>query len=260
VGVVTFHVVTTMNAAGWEETGRRMVKSFLDNWTDEATLTVYAEGFDPGVDGIEVRRLPAWIDAFKEEHRGVAAHNGRRRSDYDYRYDAVKFAHKVAALTDFGLGLTDGVMIWLDADTFTHAPVDGLWLDLLFPEPSYVAWLDRQNSHPECGFVMFRCSHEYHIPFMERFRDIYTSGDLFKLAETHDSFVLQHLVTAKAMSRHIPPPVSLSGAARRTSHPAINGPLGARIDHMKGPRKTNGRSHMRDLVIPRTEPYWRAHG
>ena len=257
---MTFRVVTTMNLAGWEETGLRMAESFIRNWPDDVSLTIYAEGFDPGIDGVEVRQLPSWLGEFKDAHKTNALANGQRNGRYTYTHDAVKFAHKVAALTDFAETINDGVVIWLDADTYTHSPIDHLWLEMLFPEPAYLAWLDRKNSHPECGFVMFRASHPYHRRFMEAFREIYTTGNLFKLPETHDSYVLQHLVTVKAYSGHIPAPVSLSGAAVRTSHPAINGPLGAKIDHMKGPRKQEGRSRQRDLIVPRHEPYWKQYG
>lgn len=256
VGGVRYHVVTTTNARGWEETGRRMAQSFVERWP--AQLTVYAEDFVPDVPGAAVAALPAWLDDFKEKWRNTPSANGQRAGRYTYTHDAVKFAHKVAALTDFAERFTDGVVIWLDADTFTHSDVTEAWLEKLFPEPAYVAWLDRMSSHPECGFVMFRASHPYHALFMARFRDMYTSGDIFKLPETHDSYVLQHLVTVKVANRKIPPPASLSGEARRTSHPAINGPLGAKIDHCKGPRKQNGRSHQRDLIRPRSEPYWAA--
>src|SRR5690606_31390342 len=100
-----------------------------------------------------------------------------------------------------------------------------------FPEPAYVAWLDRNGSHPECGFFMLRASHPYHRNFMQAYRNLYTSGDVFKLRETHDSYVFQHLVTTKAANRKIPPPHSLSGEARRTSHVLANSQIGSRLDH-----------------------------
>lgn len=231
-----------------------MAQSFLAHWPASIPLTVYAEDFDPDISGIEVRRLPEWLQTFKEQN---AAHNGQKPHWYDYRFDAVKFAHKVAALTDYALGTTDGALVWMDADVVTHSKPTEEWLKSLFPQFAYLAWLDRANSHPECGFMMFRCSHPYHLNFMEAFRNLYTSGELFKLRETHDSFALYHLVTAKVAKGKIPPPVSLSGEGKRTSHPAINGPLGAVIDHCKGPdRKTHGRSPRRDLIRPRPEPYW----
>jgi hypothetical protein len=253
-----FHVVTTTNEKGWAETGRRMAESFLARWPDEAKpLTVYAEDFDIDIPGIEVRRLPIWLDEFKARHRSNPAFNGRRSGGYDYRWDAVKFAHKVAALTDFAEPLTGGVLIWLDADTFTHADVTTDWLESLFPEPAYIAWLDRLNAHPECGLVMFRCSHPYHANFMQAFRARYTSGEVFRMDETHDSFVLQQVVIAKVINGKIPPPVSLSGD-RNWHHPFVNGPIGACLDHCKGSRKLEGKSRPRDMRTPRKEIYWRA--
>jgi len=253
--VTRFHVVTTMNEAGWRETGDSMVRSFLRNWPKQASLTVYAENFTPGIKCIEVKRLPAWLDEFKARHRDNVARNGQRNGVYDYRFDCVKFAHKVAALTDFGARLNDGVMIWLDADTFTHSLVAEWWLDSLFPEQAYIAWLDRVNTHPECGFVMFRASHPYHQNFMERFRDIYSSDHVLRLAQTHDSFILQHLVNCKFNAGKIPAPASLSGDAKNWHHPMVAGPLGMCLDHAKGPRKLAGRSPRID-ARGRTEPHW----
>jgi hypothetical protein len=231
-----------------------MAQSFLANWPSSIPLTMYAEDFWPDIDGVEVLELPEWLNTFKSQN---AARNGVRPQWYDYRFDAIKFSHKVAALTDFALELTDDILIWIDADVITHSPMSEEWLKSLFPNYAYLAWLDRANAHPECGFMMFRCSHSYHRQFMEALRNLYTTGELFKLREHHDSFALQHLVGAKVAKGKIPPPASLSGDGKRTSHPAINGPLGAIIDHCKGPqRKENGRSSRRDLIRQRSEPYW----
>lgn len=249
---MTHHVVTTMNKAGWQETGRRMAESFLRHWP--VPLTVYAEDFEPDLP-VEVRRLPAWVSEFKAANSTNHARNGRVGTRYDYRWDAVKFSHKVGAITDFGENLTDGVMIWLDADTFTHSEVTEEWLKNLLPDWAYLGWLDRDNNHPECGFVMYRCSHPYHRNFMQAFRNLYTGGDIFHLQETHDSFALQHLVNVKVMRQKIPLPVSLSGDPG-WHHPFVNGPLGAKLDHMKGPRKKEGRSRPRDMRTKRAEAYW----
>jgi hypothetical protein len=40
-------------------------------------------------------------------------------------------------------------------------------------------------------------------------------------------------------------------------HPLINGPLGKWIDHMKGGRKEKGKSDSKDIMVNRTEDYWR---
>jgi hypothetical protein len=254
---VTYRVVTTMNAKGWRETGARMVESFRRHWpADAQPLILYAEGFAPEDVGVEIRRLPKWLDEFKETFGSDPACRGQRKGGYDYRFDAIKFSHKVAALTDIGLELDTGALIWLDADIFTHADVTTQWLDGLFATNAYIAWLDRKSSHPECGFVMFRCSQPYHRDFMYAYRRLYEDGGVFRLPETHDSFALQHLVNLKVAMRKIPPPVSLSTYARHTSHPAANGPLSACIDHLKGARKTIGRTPKAHRIIRDGNPYW----
>jgi hypothetical protein len=250
-----------MNARGWLEGGARMVESFVANWPSECLpLILYAEDFAiPEMSGVEVRALPGWIAEFKERWGKTPAYNGHRAGGYDYRFDAVKFAHKIAALTDAGLRTDADVLVWIDADTFTHSKVTAERLEGMLPAAAYMAWLDRMRSHPESGFMMFRCAHNYHQNFMEALRNLYTTGDLFKLRETHDAFAIQNTVQAKVIHGKIPVPVSLSGAGFRTSHPFVNGPLGEIMDHCKGPlRKANGRSHKRDLIIPRDHPYWNA--
>jgi hypothetical protein len=109
-----------MNAKGWEETGRKMVESFNKHWP--CRLTVYAEGFVPDLD-VDVRSMPAWQEDWKRVYGIVPEHVGRKNGRYDYSFDAVKFSHKVAALTDFAENISEGVVICLDADTITHAPV-----------------------------------------------------------------------------------------------------------------------------------------
>lgn len=245
-----------MNYSGWLQTGKRMVQSFKDQWPADIELIVYAEGFNPG-DSVTVRELPEWQTAFKDRNKNRLRHTGQTATRYDFRFDAVKFSHKVGAVVDAGLSQSEGILIWLDADTFTHSQVTHEWLNGLFPEPSYVAWLDRENCYPECGFIMMRCGHPMHRTIMETYRDLYVTDDVLKMKETHDSFVFQQLILSAVCKKQIEPPVSLSGEARVWSHPFVAGPLGSRLDHMKGDRKRRGKSHQWDLRRPRSEPYWK---
>ena len=256
VGLV-IRCVTTTNKRGWEEFGHRMATAFVKYWPADIKLTVYAEGFEPKVDGIEVREMPPWLARFKERNGDQRWKHGHTAHGYDFRFDAVKFSHKVAALTDFSDPHKEGIDIWIDADTLTHSPVTEGWLNALHPEKSqYMAWLERTNSFPECGFVMYRTSHPYHGELMKKFRELYTQETLFTMPEYHDSFVLQQLVLAAVRANKMPHPASLSGDMG-WSHPFVNGPLGSKMDHLKGPhRKTLGRSLPTDIRGRRSEDYW----
>lgn len=254
--MTTFHAITTAHSAGWEDYGRRMAQSFADRWPQTIPLTVYNEDFEVDVDGINSAVLPEWLTEFKARHKTNRDAHGRSSAAYDFKRDCVRFAHKVAAITDAAKTVKADVLIWIDADTFTHAPVPTMWLGRIFPSPSYIAWLDRPGSYPECGFLMFRANNPQHQPIMERLEQTYRTDDVFRYRETHDSFVIQQIIEAAVKRREIPPPTSLSGP-RKSGHPFINGPLSQFMDHMKGARKVTQRTPAAERKIHDANPYWR---
>ena len=251
-----FAVVTTCHATGWQQYGRRMVETFEQFWPANVPLYLYAEDFQVDHSRPIARRLPQWLAEFKARHLENPRAHGLIGNSYHTRQDCVRFAHKVAAVTEAALTLEAEVLIWADADIVTHAPVETDWLRSLFPPGPYIGWLDRHEFHPECGFYMLRCSHPAHREIMARWRQLYETDAVFALAETHDSYVLQQLIL-EAERKGLITTHSLSGEARQHGHPLINGPLGARLDHLKGPRKELGRSRLSDLMAPRSEEYWR---
>lgn len=267
----------TCHAEGWRDYGRNMVQSFARHWPATATLEVYAEGFDLDVEAPNVieRRLPEWHATFKAFHADNEDAHGRNAArfgktarhkgkGYDYRRDCVRFSHKVAALTDAALNPeivnragAPGWLIMADADLVSHAPVTIEWLHSLVIDPSfYIAWLDRLNWYPECGFVIFREDHPSHHWFMKQFRSLYLTGEVFQLAETHDSFVLQQLVKSAVKGGRFPAPFGLSGKkGQRASHPFVHSRLAECLDHAKGKFKGEGRTPKG--YVKRSEAHWR---
>lgn len=244
----SFMAVTTFNRRGLEQYGERMVGSHHRHWPAEVPLRIYSEGWDKPNELWNVWPLESsdWLDAFKYRH----AH----RDTSNYRMDAVRFAHKIAALLLADANMSARYLIWIDGDVFTHSPIT---LDVLRSwaprEGAWISWLDRRNVYPECGFYIIDRQHDRHIEMMTRLRRMYAGDALFVEKEWHDSYILQQCVLQAGVGT-----TSLSGpVASRTSHPFVNGPLGAYMDHMKGKRKQKGRSHRSDLYVSRREPYWR---
>lgn len=246
----SFEVVTTFSAAGFREYGARMVNSFRQFWPADVPLTIYSENMPDGGG----RPLPAWQAEFKSRNAG-RRERGQTGKGYNFRFDAIKFSHKVAAVTDAYRETKADVLIWLDADTISHAPVTADFLESLLPPEAQIAWLDRLKLYPECGFVMFRAKDPGVRGAMREFADLYESGRVFELPEWHDSFALEHVVKSAGLAV-----ASLSGAAAGTMHPFVNSPLGAVMDHLKGPRKGEGRSRQTDLSGKRGEAYWQGGG
>jgi len=242
--------VSTCHLEGWKKYGRRMVDTWTMNWP--VPLAFFGEGYAPADDAFVCREVDlnavVWLQEFKRRHPY------KRPGSYDYRFDAARFAHKVAAVLEADDSRILDFLIWVDADTVTHTPVPMEFIDALLPKgDEYIAWLDRKGKYPECGFFILNCRHPRHAEFISALRAAYVTGSLFKMAEWHDSYVIQQLVEGMGLKTR-----SLSGQEGfKTSHPFVNGPLGAYMDHMKGPRKTMGRSQARDLKVQRAEPYWR---
>jgi len=248
VGGVKIAAVTTFNAMGKCLYGDRMMESFVRHWPEEVMLTAYAEGWTDAPEGIETIDLAdasTWLSAFKARHRG--------NRFKDYRHDAVRFSHKIAAVCSADASSEADVLIWIDGDVLTHADVPLDALAALAPAgEEWIAWLDRDRSYPECGFFAINRRHERHAEMMRRLERMYREDELFALAEYHDSYVIEHVVKAAGVGAK-----SLSGKGKQTTHPLINGPLGAFLDHAKGQRKAAGRSNKRELVTARSEAHWR---
>lgn len=260
-------VVTTSSKKGYEEYGHRLLRTFDRHWPKDIKLLFYSEdipeGSLPGYKNVVYRQIPEWYTRFKQTYQNIPDASGldvkqnRERRTYDFRRDCLKFGHKVAALTDAASRMGEDLLIMIDADTLSHAKIDAEWLLSLFPTDTYMAWLHRDRGYPECGFMMFKCWRPEHETFMKRMREIYESGEIFTLSETHDSFVFQHVVLRGIKQGWITMPHNLSGKASKYHHPFVHSELGSRLDHAKGARKKNGRTSPVEVRQTRREAYWR---
>lgn len=251
-----FAAVTTCSAKGWKLYGERMVKSFAMYWP-KVDLHLYSEGFTVDQQRVSEHKLPEWQTEFKARHVGTPLMNGRGGPHYDLTHDAVRFSHKVGAVVDLierSIAPRDGVLIWIDADVLTHAPVTRGFLEGLVADwdNTAIAWLNRAKKYPECGFVMFNLAHPKTVELVQIWKHLYTSDGFTKLDGWTDCHTLQEAVLWTQA-----PWASLSGGHTSVGHPFVNGPLGAVMDHLKGDRKQVGKSSRHDLRVKRKEHYWR---
>jgi hypothetical protein len=83
---------------------------------------------------------------------------------------------------------------------------------------------------------------------------------MFLLTEWHDSYIFGEVL--KMFNQFPSHDYSADMYLREAKsggggHPLINGPLGKWIDHMKGGRKDKGKSDKKDIMVNRTEDYWK---
>ena len=230
--------VTTFNAKGYDLYGRNLIESYSRNWPKSIPLLVYTEGFSvPNLyHNVISEPLHAWwLESFKARH----AH----RTVSDFRYDAVRFSHKVAAVTEATRRGADYI-IWIDGDVVTNKQIPEPAIEEWLPKGNeYISWLWRNHKYPECGFYILNCNHNAHKSIIKDFASLYSEDKLFLLSEFHDSFALQHVIVQSGVKWK-----SLSGGFEHANHPFVNGPLGVYMDHLKGSRKTEGASRQSDFV------------
>lgn len=257
---MTITVVTTCNKAGLESYGRRFVETFEQRWPHSPRLVVYAEGWSEPFPRAEVYDLLVdsyWLSEFKSRHRDNPAAHGLKRGHYEWPLDAVRFAHKVAAIIAADKLSVSDHLLWLDADTITHSPVTLDDIATWLPDPAWLSWLERDvkcGGIPECGFLLFNRRHDRHAEAMSAMHALYAEDRLFQFDQTHDSFVWRFLVSSLAL-----PTRSLSGKGSATSHVFANSPISKHMDHLKGVRrKKMGRTPREERRLLKDDTtYWR---
>ena len=120
-----FGAITTFSDEGYRCYGQRFLRSFDARWPPEVTLHIYFENTKPNEisDRFVYHDLLAEVPelcSFKKRHQDNTSRTGHYEDgEYGYRIDAVRFAHKVLALTHCGLSLKNkpDVLFWIDIVT-----------------------------------------------------------------------------------------------------------------------------------------------
>jgi hypothetical protein len=262
-------VVTTFHEAGLKTYAQRMIDTFCTNWPQEITLHIYPEKCNPVIrdhNHVTLFDLDSVteLSAFKEKWKGVPKANGdvkldpvrskRKDSGKGFKWDAVRFAHKVYSIFHCAKTTDADILIWMDADTICHSPISIAQIKRLIPQDKDLCFLGRKGKFSECGLYSMNLRSPAVQQFLQKFQWMYDNAEdgIFKLAEWHDSFVfdaVRNYVKTNELdwSSHL-----VTGEG----HPLINSEWGAWLDHLKGGRKDLGKSKRTDLLVNRPEPYW----
>ena len=248
--------VTTFHAGHLEMYARRMVETFDARWPRDVSLLVYATGVPPELCTERVRVNPTEDRAslkFREEHRNLRL--SRAAPDYDYRRDVLRFHHKPFAIRRAATEAGADYLIWLDADTITHSPVDEDALRMMCAPDADVTYLPRPHKYSECGFLSFNLRARGRAQ-IERWVNLYQSDGFRECREWHDSYLFDVALERRARDERVRSLSPAGGKKQGAGHPFINGPLGLYMDHLKGDRKRKGRSPKAERRAPTSHPYW----
>lgn len=272
-------VVTTFHDEGLKVYAQRMIDTFSKNWPKEVTLNLYPEKCNPIIPGnsnVVVRPLEnvTELTVFKTKWKDIPKANGdvsrdpvrskRKDSGKGFKWNAIRFAHKVYAIFDCAQRTDADVLFWMDADTVCHSPIALEKLQSFCPMTQDLGFLGREGKYSECGLYSMNLRSPTIQYFLKEFQRMYDDAEngIFQLAEWHDSFVfdavrkkfpqLKENNWSSSLKDLRPHPNMSAGEG----HPLINCEWGAYLDHLKGGRKQAGRSDLKDLKVKRTESYW----
>ncbi len=200
-------------------------------------------------------QVPPFRDMYEvcETPDGLAVKPAPLPAYYDYRFDAIRFSHKVFTIFGVSRLLDCDHLFWIDGDTFTFSSIDEHFFAETDPGDGHLSYIGRDDAYSECGFLVFNRRHPIHATFLEQMTTEYLNGEVFLLPEWHDSYVWdihrEHYEnTQNVVNRNI------SGKASGQEHPFINTVLGNYMDHLKGDeRKEAGKSFESDWM-PHADP------
>lgn len=274
-----YAVVTTFHEEGLKKYGQRMIDTFCENWPKDITLYVYAEKCVPRIpdhNQVVLRDLDSVqeLTNFKSRWKGVPKANGdvsadpvrskRKDSGKGFKWDAVRFSHKVYAIFDCARNTNADVLLWMDADNICHSPISLEKIKSLVPEQFDICYLGRKGKFSECGLYSMNLRNKNTRKFLEEFQRVYDDAEngIFQMDEWHDSFVFDvvrsriHKLNQLNWSGNLADLRPRPGYSQGEGHPLINSEWGAYLDHLKGERKNLGTSKREDLKVQRTEKYW----
>ena len=262
----TLSVFTSWHPTGYKKYGKQFINGYLNYWPQNVPLTIYAEDHEPDTANAEsitvldqASTLPD-LKAWQHRHKDNPHAHGwnKDKSKKSFLWDASRFANKTFALWHFAENCGTDIFMWCDGDVRTHTPMPMEFLHEIAPDENQLATYLGRKTWPECGWMMFNTHHPEFKQFMEQWRWIYESDDIFEHVESHDSFIFGELVEDfKSMGVEFRD----LGGPEKGGHIFINSVLGQYMDHLKGFRKEVGKSLAGD-VFARNElhfqnnPWW----
>lgn len=273
-------VVTTFHKKGYEDYGSKMIDTFLDQWPKTVKLFVYAEDCQvtqtaENLIVLDLLQTSPELAAFKEKWKNVPKANGdissipklsgRKDRHKPFKWDAVRFSHKVYSIFHCANTAGTDLLLWMDADMICHSAINQDTILRLCPVDKDLCFLGRKGKFSECGLYAMNLQSQATQHFLKDFQMFYDDAEngIFRLGEWHDSFVFDAVRIKFPQMRQLDWAAHLhdlrpsSGSSSGEGHPLINSEWGAWLDHLKGGRKKLGRSKREDLKVIRTEAYWK---
>ena len=245
--MMEMNIVSTMHWDGYQLYGERFLKSMSDHVPATIQLDIYSQDFKSKPDYYRWSNTDYdvvnnhGVNEFRKYNETIKAQDSI--GEYDYRFDAVKFSHKVFCLDYHFHQCRADLMFWIDADVVALREIPQALFESFFQDGELLCYLGREHMHSECGFMGFNLKHPLIAKFFSIYSGYYRDGTLFDLAEHHDSYVFDVALQAIITEHPEVKVFNISESCPASWHPFVNSILGNYFDHLKGPeRKEAGES------------------
>ena len=257
--------VTSFSEEGYNTYAKEMLESVASKWNPKHfKLYAYYHDFDikkvdhPTASSIVYIHLND-VKEMLDYREKMKTHDGTEggKMSYNWRLDAVKWCHKVYALTDRAFKMMEHTsnpkepnwLIWLDADTVTNKRLDKFALDKWLPEQASVVHLGRKDvDYSETSFMGFNLQYHDACSILADLRGCYTIGETIAYREWHDGFIFERLLNIyKAHGMVVN---NLSENAKGLSA-FMQSPLSEYFVHYKGNLKNKKGELAEDVKLPR---------
>lgn len=233
-------IVTSLNLNYFENGCNFNLQSWDKNFPDKVEIHVYSEnlgspkGFSERVIFHNLYKECPEIIKFEKQHKNNPHYSGDKpdkKETLRYRWNAIKFVHKVFPLFRFCHSNAGSKVYWIDADVYCQKAFELLTLDGWMPNDKAVSYLGRYDTHSECGFMGYNMPNQYAREFVNLYETYWYNDKLDSLQETHDSFVFD---VARKEFKHIDLFEDLNNKRQTDKSPLNSSKLGEFLTHAKG--------------------------
>ena len=148
---------------------------------------------------------------------------------------------------------------WMDADMVCHSPISHAFLEQMVPAAAGAAFLGRRKKYTETGLYALNLTQAPTLELVDLMQGSYERAeqDLFLMPEWHDCQVFDE--KRAIIQRRYPDWQQINWSEHLVmgeGHPLVNTAWRDYLDHLKGDRKSMGRSKRKDMVEASTHHYW----
>lgn len=180
-------LISTFSDSGYHDYAKFFVDSCIKNlkYIDVVIYKDNVELHDIGhVKFLNLEKTCPDLVEFKKRNSG--------KTFKDFRFDGVRFAHKVYATIHASREENLDYLIWLDADTEIYDTITPEYLINFLPKGKFVGYIGRDTA-TETGFLIFDMKHPVAKKFFDRYEWYYNTDAIYDQPEYHDGFIFDVL-------------------------------------------------------------------